>query len=909
MPDWKPHVRPRLSALRLSPAREAEIVEELSQHLEDRWRELTAGGAAPEEATRLALADFREGDLLARHMAPLRQASAPPPLTPGAPMASRLPGLHQLVYVFRRLRRSPAFTLAAVLTIAIGLGANSAIFSVVNGILLKPLPYPEPEALVAVWQTAPGFKAGKLHLSPADYFTFREHNRSFDSIGIWNSATVTVTGKGAPEQVRSTYVTEGTLAALRAVPQLGRAFTAKDMEPDGPETVILAHAYWRRKFGGGSSGVGQPLLIDGRPREIIGVLPPGFRGLNGATDVFLPQRFNRAKTHLAIYSFFGIARLKPGVTLAQANADIARMNPITLRSFPPPPGFSVKMFEQGRIQPALLPLHEEVAGDTGKVLWVLMGSLAVVLLIACANVANLLLVRAEGRQQELAVRQALGASRGRIGAELLFESLVLGLLGGAAGLGLAWAALRLLAANAPAFLPRLDSIVIDGPVILFTLLLSLAASLASGLAPAVKLAALNVAGAPGGGTRTLSQTRERRRARNLLVIVQTALAVVLLIASGLMIRTFHSLHRVDPGFRPADLQTFRIFIPETAVKEPDRVVRNFEEIRRKLAEIPGVTMVSFANSIPADGNQWTDTVYAEHRAHREGDLPPLRRFQFVAPGFFQTMGMRLIAGRDFTWTDLYDRRRVAIVSGNTAREIWRDPHLALGQRIRRDMKDGWREIVGVIAGVRHDGASQEAPAMVYWPLLTPDFGGNGMFVQRRVVFALRADRAGSESLMNQVREAVWSVNRDLPLAGVQTMEEVYRASMAQRAFALVMLAIAGGMALLLALVGLYGVISYSVSQRTRELGIRMALGASHRALKSTVVRQGAVLALTGMAFGLAAAAALTRLMSGLLFNTSPLDPATYAAVPAGLLAAAAAASYLPARRVSALDPAEALRVE
>ena len=786
------------------------------------------------------------------------------------------------------------FTLVTVLTIAIGVGANSAIFSVINGVLLKPLPYPEPEALVAVWQTAPGIDIKKLELSPADYFIFHEQNGSFSSFGTWNNGTVTVTGKDAPEQVRSAFVTEGTLGALGVTPDLiGRAFTAKDMEPDGPETVVLTHAYWQRKLGGDPSAVGRSLLIDGKPREIIGVMPASFRGITDTPDVLLPQRFNRAKATLGNYSYPGIARLIP----------------VTLGSFPPPPGFSAKMFEEARIQPALLPLHEEVVGELGKVLWVLMGSIGVVLLIACANVANLLLVRAEGRQQELAVRQALGASRGQITGELLLESVVLGVLGGAAGLGFAWAALRLLVATAPAYLPRLDNIVIDGPVILFTLVLSIAASLTFGLVPTFKHAALNVTVALRGGGRTLSHSRERHRTRNVLVVVQTALAVVLLIASGLMIRTFQSLQRVDPGFRAADLQTFRVFIPETAVKEPERVISNFEEIRRKLSEIPGVTMAAFANSVPTDGNNSTDVLYAEDRAYQEGELPPLRRFKFVAPGFFQTMGMRLIAGRDFTWTDLYDHRLVTIISENMAREMWQDPAAALGKRIREGMKDDWREIVGVVADVKHDGAEQKAPTTVYWPLLMPNFWGNEMFTQRAVVFAVRTDRAGSESLMNQVREAVWSLNRDLPLARVRTMEETYRASMARSSFALVMLAIAGGMALLLGLVGIYGVISYSVSQRTRELGIRMALGAPHRALKWMVVRQGVVLASIGMAFGLAGAAALTRVMSGLLFNISPVDPVTYAAVSIGLVGAAAAASYLPARRASAVDPVEALRAE
>ena len=813
-------------------------------------------------------------------------------------------------HALRRLGRSPLFALITVLTVAIGVGANSVIFSVVNGVLLKPLPYTHPEALVAIWQTAPNLKIKDLTISPADYFIFRDQNRSFSEIGAWTGGTVTLTGKSAPEQVRNLYLTEGVLPVLGVPPALGRTFIARDTAPGSPDTVVLSYPFWQRKFGGDGSAVGQRILIDGKAAEIIGVMPSSFRFLDDKAELLLPLRWDRAKTTLGNFSYRSVGRLKPGVTLAQANADIARLIPVVNTAFPPPPGFSAKLFEEAHIAAALRPLKEDVVGELGKVLWVLMGSIAVVLLIACANVANLLLVRAEGRQQELAIRLAMGASTRRIAMEMLFESVVLGLLGGAAGLGLAWGALRLLVSIAPAYLPRLDNITIDTPVVLFTLAISLAAGLLFGLIPVLKYAAPNVTNALRAGGRTLSQSRERHRARNTLVVVQTALAVVLLIGSGLMIRTFQALRQVDPGFRdPASLQTLALYIPEAAVKEGDRTIRTFQEIRRKLAEIPGVTSAAFANSIPTGGNDSTDILYAEDHVYREGQLPPLRRFKFVAPGFFETMGIRLIAGRDYTWTDLYDQRQVAIISENMAREMWRNPDAALGKRIREGMKDPWREIVGVVADVRHDGADEKAPTTVYWPSLMNDFWGNKPFVARGAVFVLRSSRAGSESLNAQIRQAVWSINGDLPLAKVRTMEEVYRGSMARSSFTLVMLAIAGGMALLLGIVGIYGVISYSVSQRTRELGIRIALGAPHRSLRTMVVRQGVVLAAIGVGFGLATAAALTRLMTALLFNVSTVDPLTYAAVAAGLLAAAALASYLPAYRASTVDPTEALRAE
>jgi len=446
--------------------------------------------------------------------------------------------------------------------------------------------------------------------------------------------------------------------------------------------------------------------------------------------------------------------------------------------------------------------------------------------------------------------------------------------------------------------------------LLFTLALSVIAGVLFGLVPILKNAAPHITQALRAGGRTLSQSKEAHRARNSLVILQMAMAVVLLISSGLMIRTFQALRHVQPGFTdPAHLQTIRIFIPEAQVKEPVRVIRMVEQMQQKLAAIPGVTSVAFANSVPTDGNNSTDLLYAEDRFYREGQLPPLRRFKFVAPGFFQTMGTRIIAGRDFTWTDLYDLRNTCIVSENMAREMWRDPSAAIGKRIREGMKDSWREIVGVVEDVRHDGADQKAPTAVYWPILMNNFWDNPTFVQRGVVFAVRTNRAGSESFLQQARQVIWSIDSDLPIARVRTMEQVYGESMARSSFTLVMIGIAGGMALLLGIVGIYGVISYAVSQRTRELGIRIALGAPQGSLKAMVVRQGMLLASIGVGAGLIAAAALSRVLASLLFGISALDPLTYSAVAVVLLLAAGAASYLPAHRASNVNPLDALRAE
>ena len=806
--------------------------------------------------------------------------------------------------------RSPMFTSVTIVTVALGVGANTAIFSVVNGILLQPLPYPFPETLVSVWQRAPAIGLENCNLSPSDYFTFRDENRTFQEFGLWSGGSSSVTGLDAPEQVPDLSVTVGALNALGVPPLLGRWFNLQNDSPGTPQTVMLTYGYWQRKFGGDPSAVGRQIRIDGKPRQIIGVMPQSFRFLDEHPDLIFPFRFDRNKTLLGNFSFQGIARLRPGVTLAQANADVGRMIPIVNTKFPPPPGFSVKLFEDARIVASVRPLKSDVIGDLGKVLWVLMGSLAVVLLIACANVANLLLVRAEGRQQELAIRRALGAGPRRIARELLLESVLLGVLGGALGLALAYAALRLLVRIGPAHLPRLENVHLDSLALLFTLGISLLAGVLFGLIPALRYAAPAVTTALRAGGRAMSQTKETHRARNGLVVLQTALAVVLLISAGLMIRTFQALRNVQPGFtRGRELQTVSIDIPETQVKDPERVIRMFQEIQRRLSEISGVSSVAFANSVPMDGVSTTDLLYAEDRAYKEGQLPPLRRFKFTAPGFFATLGNSLIAGRDFIWTDVYDKTPVALISENMARELWRDPRTAVGKRIREGMKDQWREIIGVVQDVRSDGADQKAPTTVYWPLMMDNFWGEKTWLQRRVVYAIRSSRAGAETFLNEVRKAVWAVNPDVPLASVRTMDDIYRASLARNSFTLVMLAIAGGMALLLGIVGIYGVISYSVSQRTRELGIRIALGARHDALKIMVVRNGLLLAATGVTLGLLAAAGLTHILASLLFEVSPLDPVTYGAVSAVLLAAAAAASYIPAHRTSSIDPVEALRAE
>jgi putative ABC transport system permease protein len=611
-----------------------------------------------------------------------------------------------------------------------------------------------------------------------------------------------------------------------------------------------------------------------------------------------------------MFNYGAIARLKPGATIAQANTDVARMIPIAINSFPPFPGFSAKMFEEARLGPHVLPLKESLVGDLNAVLWVLMGTVGIVLLIACANVANLLLVRAEGRQHELSIRAALGAGWGRIARELLIESLTLGMAGGVLALALANGALAVLKSLAPANLPRVDEISIGGSVLLFTAIVALVASALFGMVPVFKYAGPHLGTALRAGGRSLSESRERHRARSVLVVIQVALALVLLVSSGLMIRTFQALRHVDPGFAaPQEVLTFRISIPESAVKEPEAVVHMEQNIRDRLAEIPGVTSVAFTTIIPLDGSNWHDPLFAEDHVYKDGQIPPLRSYKFVSPGLFATMGNRLVAGRDLTWSDSYEKHKVVVVSENLARELWQSPQNAIGKRVRDNLKAPWREVVGVVSDERADGLNQKAPTTVIWPLLMDQFSGDEISVRRGVAYVVRSPRTGSAGFVNDISRAVWSVNPNLPLAGVRTLQEIYDRSLARTSFTLVMLALAGGMALLLGVAGIYGVMSYSVSQRTREIGIRVALGAQSEQVLRMFVSHGARLAAVGIVFGLLAAAGLTRFLSTLLFDVKPTDPLTYLVVCAGLVGAAVFASYVPALRATSVDPVVALRAE
>ena len=798
-----------------------------------------------------------------------------------------------LLHILRGLLRTPAFTAIAVLTLALGIGANTAIFSVVYGVLLKPLPFPDPEQLVGVYHRSVALNLSGMNHGPATYFTYSEHEQMLGDIGAWESNEVSITGGGEPEQVESLSVSHTLLPLLRVQPVLGRVFTQEDDTPGTPLRIILSHGYWQRKFGGAGNVIGQRLQIDGSASEVVGVLPSSFKFLRADADVLVPMQLDRSTALQGMqFDFQVVARLPPGVTPQQASTDVARM----IRFLP-------QMYESLRLQPNVRPLTEDVVGNIGDILWILLAAVGIVMLIACANVANLFLVRAEKRQQELAVRAALGASRARIARELLSQSMMLGLAGGVGGLVFAQASIGLLRRLAPAELPRVDEIGLHPAVFLFALMVSVTTGLLFGLIPAMRFGAPRATALKEGG-RSSSDSPGRHRTSHTLVVTEVALAVMLLIVSGLMIRTFVAMKQIQPGFVRADqVQTFRIAIPEDVIGDDGQFARTHEQILQRLQQVPGVMSAGVSSSITMDGEDNGNPLYVEHIPVPDGQLPPLRRFKTLGPGYFETMGNHLVAGRAITWADIHQGRPVVVISANLAREFWKEPSRAIGERVRSSPRGTWHEVVGVAGDERDDGVNRPATAIVYWPMVSDSY------MRRAMAYAVRSTRVGAPGFLREFQQAVWSVNPNLPLAAVQTLDDIRANSMAQTSFTMVMLAIAASVALLLGVIGIYGVIAYTAAQRTREIGMRMALGAQPADVCRLFLRRGMALTVTGVLLGIAASTMLTRVMSALLFGVRPVDPVTYAVASAGLTAIALVAAYVPARRAARLDPLVALRYE
>ena len=858
---------------------DADLQREIEIHLEQLVKEAVASGMNESEARMMARRGFGPLEKTKEECRDARRVNVIDNFT------------RDVRYALRMICSKRSFSVPALLTLALGIGANIAIFNVVNSVLIRSLPYAEPEKLVGVSNSAvfSGQITNDWPLSLDMYAAYDEQAQSFSDFGVWTAGTAAVTGAGDPEQAATVAMTHGVFRALGAQPYLGRWFTRADETPAAQKAAILSYKYWQRRFGRDRRVLGQLILIDFVPYQVVGVMPRGFEFLNLDPDIFLAQSVARGAPGSADAEYSGVARLKPGVSVAQAKQDLARVLSIW-------GGGNTQWhqaLEELRVQPNIHPLKQDVIGDVGAVLKILMGALVIVLLLVCANVANLVQVRAQARREEFAIRAALGAGRGRIAGQLIVESVALATLGGAAGLALAYAALPVLVTHGPRTLPRMSEIGLDSTSILFALACSLLSGMLFGSIAVLK----SGLSARPQSARGASPSAEQLHAQNALVVAQVALALVLLVGAGLLVRSFMALSAVKPGFtHPEQIQTIRLFIPEAQIPEPVRVAQMQADILHELAGIPGIAAAGFATALPLELEYHNGNPVSVEGKTPVDRIPPNRTIKSISPGLFAALGTRLIAGRDFAWSDLVGQPRVAIISENMARENWLAPPDALGKRIRVGTDRPWSVIVGVAENVYDDGVDRQPPGLVYFP-----------GVRRGITFALRSRRAGTEGLSKEITAKIHAVDSSLPLVSVRTLSDLYRLAMERRSFALVLLGIAAGMAVTLSIIGVYGVLAYAVAQRRKEISIRVAVGAEPRTIKALFLRQGLILTCLGGAVGLVSARGVSPWMASLLFGVKPGDPLTYGLSAAVILAAALAASYVPSRRAASLDPIEALR--
>ena len=903
MPDWKAEIRQQLVKLDLHATREGEIVEELSQHLEDRCRELVNGGAPEGEARRIVLAEIAEHETLQREMRRLERWISPEPIVLGANRRSHMIAdlWQDLHYAARTLRKQPGFTIIAVLTLALGIGANTAIFSVINGVLLKPLPYPESDRLVMVQGNFVALNASKMRLSVPEYVDFQEQTNSFTAAGVFDNVSVNLAPHegGEPERVEGGALTPEMLAVLRVAPMLGRTFAPEEAQQGSDDVILLSYGLWQRRFAGNDAAIGQKLTINGRTHTIIGVMPQGFAFPRDA-EIWQPLWFPKDQYDQKRRGARGLevlARLRPEVSLTSAQAELDRLSAQLTEQYP------LNYGDERRYRMTVIPFLEDSVGEVKPSLLLLLGAVGFVLLIACANVANLLLARASARRQEVAIRLALGAGRGRLVRQLLTESILLALAGGIAGLLLAIWGVRLLLRFAPENLPRLAEVGLDARVLAFTASVSIVTGIVFGLVPALASSRTDVNEALHESARAGTGARQLRL-RNSFVIAEIALALVLLTAAGLTLRSFWRLHAVDPGFNPDRVLTLRMLLPFTT--HPQRAERAvfFGEVLEKLRALPGVTGAGAVSRIPmAPGNN-SGTMTGENSALDSKERIETE-MRWASPGYFQTMGITLIGGRDFSEGDAGGSLPVAIVDEAFARTFYpnEDP---IGKRIKRGGPSStrpWKTIVGVVRGIRNQRLDATSLPQAYFPVLQE---ADEMF---NLSFAVRTSGGEPLALAPGVRAAVLSVDRNQPVFDVKPLSEIVSDSIAMRRLALLLLSVFAVVAVLLAASGIYGVMAYAVNQRTHEIGIRMALGADKGDVVRLVLQKGLKLTFVGVFVGSLSALGLTRLLMKLLYEVEPADPLTFAGVSMLLIGIALLACWLPARRATKVDPVVALRCE
>jgi predicted permease len=803
----------------------------------------------------------------------------------------------------RMLLKQPRFLIIASLTLALGIGAVTAIFSVVNGVLLEPLPYPDSGRLVSIASTAPGLGYDRFPVSPDLFLFFQRENTVLEQSAVFQRRRANLTESGSPEVVDMAVTTHGYFPTLGATFPLGRAYTAAEDVPEAARVVVISHRLWTRKYGSDRAILGRALPIDGQPTEVIGVAPPRLDEA-GSPDLWTPARFNPGNPPIGNFGWNAIGRLKPGVSIEAAVANLEPLVPRALNEYIKSDTYRA-FLKDGGYRPVVRALKEDIVGDVRQPLWILLGTVGMVLLVACGNVANLCLIRAEARQRELAVRLALGGSRGGLVRKLLVEALVLSAFGAALGVGVAALALPALLKLAPASIPRLDHVRLDPTVLGFALLAALVSGLIFGLVPAIRYTSTRVLGALRHGGRSATDHPGRHRGRNVLVVAQTAMALVLLVGSGLMARSFSRLMATDLGFVSDGVLTFRVGLPTTRYPKSDSVARFGQQLVERLSQIPGVESAGAVTELPMTNPSGTAFDF-NGRPIEPGRLPPMIQYQTVSLGYFETMRIAMTRGRGFHSGDLRAGTNSVIVNKAAADQYWpgEDP---IGKQLRRHNGDPgaqlpWSTVVGVVASIRQSSMRDAAKPIIYSPLREDDQNA-----PRGLSYVIRG--SAPQGRADALREAVWSIDPGLPLASIQPMDAILERSVVQFSFTMLTLAIAAGIAVALGAIGLYGVLSYAVSLRTREIGVRLALGAPVSLVMRSIVVNGAVIAALGLVLGLAGAFGLTRFLQGLLYETAPLDVATFAGMSALLFVVALVASYLPARKAASVSPLEAMRIE
>ncbi len=809
--------------------------------------------------------------------------------------------IQDLRFAARTLARNPGFAAVAVLTLGLGVGANAAIFSVVNAVLLRPLPWGEPDRTVMVWSRWRSFD--KTWVADGEVNDYRRRASTLSEVAAWSDGQVNLTGDGDPERIGAGSVTANLFSTLGVSPIRGRVFTAAEDVEGGPRVAVIGYGLWQRRYAGDPSIVGRSMQIDGEAYQVIGVMPADFVLPTDfqnptATALWVPAQWDNASTNHGSHGFYAAARLKDGATVAQAQDEMHRIGQAMTQEglYPRAMQFDV----------VVVSLRDEVVGGVRRAIWLLLGAVGFLLLIACANVANLLLARAEARQREIAVRSALGAGRLRVAQQLFTESLVLASISAGAGLLMAWIGVRTLAWWNPASVPRVAGASLDARVLFFTAFIALLTTLVFGLAPLVRLLHTDLTDAMKEGSANTTAGGARQRFRNTLVVVELALAVVLLVGAGLMLRTLWSLERIDLGFNPAGVLTMRISLPESSYRQPEQVVDFYSRLLTRVRELPGVAAAGAARSLPlgstiGDFGLVIDGYVPPPGTQAKGD------WQIVSTGYLEAMGEQVIRGRTIADVDTSDSQLVTLINEEMARRYWsgRDP---IGSRFRIGMRPDrpWVTVVGVVKDVRHNGVSGVVKEKFYVPHSQWHKSvGNPIRAMTLVVRATGTPSAIAPSVRNAIRE----LDPNLPVADVRSMTEVVGAALSTPRFTSVLLSMFALLALTLSGVGIYGVLSYVVSRRTREIGIRVAIGADRGQVLRMVLANGLTLATVGVVAGVFAALVLTRLLRGLLHGVTPADPATFVTVAGALLAVALAASLAPAWRAMRVDPVVALKSE